>query len=83
MYCSPECRTVVTNARVLEKYHEKQRLKKLTGKRICKQASCVHILSVYNKEDYCEACKIVRFEARLKSWGWTDEMIEAEREQWL
>lgn len=76
IYCSAECRKICTNKKLLEKYHENKRQK--NKKRICKTATCDTILSRYNKENICEACKKERFIKRLVSWGWDEEKLRKE-----
>jgi len=55
IYCSAECRKIVTNKKLLENYYEKK--KNRQTKRICKTDGCDTILSRYNDEKICEACK--------------------------
>ncbi len=69
IYCSAECRKVVTNKKVLEKYHEKKDKKK-NKNRICKTPSCRTVLSSYNEESICGACQVNRLKDRLEGWGW-------------
>lgn len=76
IYCSPECRKIVTNKKLLENYYEKKSNK--TKKRICKTPNCDTILSRYNEEKICEACKKERFIKRLASWGWDEEKLRRE-----
>lgn len=78
VYCSVECRKVVTNKNVLDKYYEKKE-RKANKKRICKNKDCKTILSMYNEEDICEPCKTERLINRLSSWGWDEEKL---REDW-
>lgn len=78
IYCSVECRKVVTNKNVLDKYYEKKE-RKSNKKRICKNKNCKTILSIYNEEDICEPCKTERLINRLSSWGWDEEKL---REDW-
>jgi len=68
IYCSQECRRIVTNQNLLKNYYEKKKNK--NKKRICKTKNCTTILSSYNKENICELCKQKRFADRLISWGW-------------
>lgn len=77
VYCSAECRRIVTNKKLLENYYEKKRNK--NKKRICSSKNCNTILSRYNKENICEACKSERFIQRLVSWGWDEEKLRKER----
>lgn len=75
-YCGPECRRVVTNKKLLEKYYEdKARIK---SKRTCKTKTCSTVLSRYNKEDICEQCKKERFIQRLVSWGYDEQSLRKE-----
>lgn len=75
-YCSSECRRIVTNKKLLEKYYENK--KRATIKRICKTKSCKTVLSRYNKETICEQCKKERFIKRLVSWGYNEEELRKE-----
>lgn len=77
IYCSPECRKLITNKKLLEAYHLKKENKK--KKRVCKTKTCTTILSTYNKEDICEACKEERYIQRLVSWGWDEKKLREER----
>lgn len=77
IYHSAECRRVVTNKRILEKYYESK--ERITEQRICVTKKCTTILSIYNEEEICEACKSERLLKRLKSWGWD---IDALKEEW-
>jgi hypothetical protein len=76
IYCSPECRKIVTNKKLLQNYYEKKRNKQI--KRICKTEDCDTILSRYNEEKICEACKKERFIKRLVSWGWDENKLRKE-----
>ena len=67
MYCSPECRRVITNQKVLDKYYEKKDKKAQRG-RICRL--CPTILSRYNEDDFCGPCGVTLLKDRLESWGW-------------
>lgn len=71
IYCSAECRRIVTNKNLLKSYYEKKENK--NKKRICKTKECNTVLSRYNKENICESCKKERFVKRLMSWGWSEE----------
>lgn len=75
-FCSPECRRVATNRRLLENYHREK--KKKGEKRVCRIKVCTTVLSVYNKEDICESCKRERFIKRLVSWGWDESKLRDE-----
>lgn len=76
IYHSSECRRVVTNKRILEKYYENK--SRTTEKRICIKIECTTVLSTYNQEDICEACKSERLVQRLKSWGWDEDALRKE-----
>jgi len=76
IYCSAECRKIVTNKKLLEAYHAKKNNK--NKKRICKTKNCTTILSSYNKEDVCESCKQERYIKRLVSWGWDEKKLRGE-----
>jgi len=75
VYCSTECRRVVTNKKVLNKYYEKKD-KKNSKRRICKKKDCETILSRYNEEDICEAHQVERLKDRLQSWGWDRQQLD-------
>ena len=75
-YCSPECRKVITNKKILERYHTNRSNR--TKKRLCATNGCTTILSIYNKEKICEKCKIERYILRLKSWGWDESKLREE-----
>lgn len=75
VYCSPECRAVVTNKKVLDKYYANKERKK-NKKRQCETPSCKTILSSYNEEDICGPCGVVRLKDRLESWGWDREALD-------
>lgn len=75
-YCSPECRTIVTNKNLLANYYEKKNNK--NKKRVCDNEECTTVLSTYNKEKICEACKIERYIKRLTGWGWDEEKLRKE-----
>ena len=74
IYCSPECRRIMTNKKVLSKYYEKKEAK--NGKRVCANKICDTILSRYNKENICESCKTKRLIKRLGGWGWDEERLQ-------
>lgn len=78
IYCSIECRKIVTNKNVLDKYYKKKE-RKSNKKRVCKNKKCGTILSSYNDEDICELCKTNRLIDRLASWGWDKEKL---KEDW-
>jgi hypothetical protein len=73
IYCSPECRKIVTNRNLLANYYEKKANK--NKKRICKTKTCNIVLSRYNKETICELCKRERYVTRLVSWGWSEDSV--------
>lgn len=77
IYCSAECRRIVTNKKLLENYYEKKRNK--GKKRTCATNGCTTVLSRYNKENICERCKDERFIQRLVSWGWDEEKLRREK----
>ncbi len=76
VYCSPECRRVVTNKKLLKNYYEQKENKKT--KRFCKTKNCSTILSKYNKENICEQCKVERYIKRLVSWGYDEKKLKKE-----
>jgi hypothetical protein len=76
IFCSPECRRVVTNKKLLDKYYENKERK--NRKRVCQTKDCETILSSYNKEDICERCKRERYILRLVSWGWDENKLRDE-----
>lgn len=76
VFCSPDCRRIVTNKRLLENYYKNKENK--NKKRVCATSSCSTILSSYNKEDICEACKRERYIKRLVSWGWDEKELRDE-----
>jgi hypothetical protein len=76
IYCSPECRRIITNKNLLANYYEKKNNK--NKKRICKTVNCKTILSRYNKEKICESCKRERYIKRLMSWGWSEKQARGE-----
>lgn len=75
-YCSIECRKIVTNKKLLEKYYENKSNYK--NKRVCKTLDCSTVLSRYNKESICEQCKKERYIKRLVSWGYDEEKLRKE-----
>jgi hypothetical protein len=78
IYCSVECRKVITNKNVLDRYYENKE-RRSNKKRICNNPDCNTILSTYNSENICEACKTERLIRRLSSWGWDEDKL---REDW-
>lgn len=73
IYCSADCRKIVTNRNLLANYYEKKANK--DKKRTCKTKTCNTVLSRYNKETICESCKRERFVKRLVSWGWSEDSV--------
>lgn len=53
-YCSSECCRIATNAKIMEKYHERVAIKR-GKKRQCK--TCGTALSRYNDMKTCGACQ--------------------------
>jgi len=76
IYCSSECRRLVTNEKLLKAYHDKKKNK--NKPRVCVTKTCTTILSTYNKENICELCKQKRFVKRLASWGWDEDKLNEE-----
>ena len=76
IYCSPECRKVITNKKLLDNYYRRKENK--TKKRVCITKTCNTVLSRYNDEDICEQCKSERFIQRLVGWGWDEESLRNE-----
>ena len=77
IYCSPECRKIVTNKKLLDTYYKKKENK--FKKRICITDTCSTILSSYNTEEICEQCKNERFIQRLIGWGWDEDKLRKEQ----
>ena len=77
-YCSKECRRQATNRKVLDRYYERK--EKRNTKRICEIRGCKTILSRYNEEDICEACKRERLIQRLVGWGWDEDRLRKDYE---
>ena len=73
IYCSAECRKIITNQKVLQRYYDKKA--RLNSKRTCFTKGCPTILSRYNQEDICERCKRERFVKRLVGWGWDEKEV--------
>ena len=73
IYCSAECRKIITNQKVLQRYYDKKA--RLNSKRTCKTKECYTVLSRYNEEDICEKCKRERFVQRLVGWGWNEKQV--------
>jgi ribosomal protein S27AE len=78
IYCSDDCRKLITNQKVLNKYYEKKEEKERirTEKRVCSIGGCGTILSIYNDESICEAHKTARLIDRLDGWGWDKDQLE-------
>lgn len=74
-YCSPECRQIITNKRVLQRYYDnKEEIRKVRSDvRYCAIESCSTRLSMYNKETKCEQHKRLELQTRLKKWGWDED----------
>lgn len=53
-YCSSEHAKIATNRRILQRYHERKRMR--NTKRVCATPDCGTILSAYNRTPYCSAC---------------------------
>jgi hypothetical protein len=65
VYCSAECRKVVTNQKILKKYHDKK-LIKLDKNRICQAESCTTKLSRYNEGFFCSSCEASRLNKKFQ-----------------
>jgi len=76
IYCGAECRKIITNQKVLQRYYDKKA--RLTSRRVCKTDACGRVLSRYNAEDICESCKRERFIKRLIGWGWDEKKLRSE-----
>ena len=76
IYCSSECRRIVTNDKLLKAYHDKKKNK--NKPRVCATKTCTTVLSTYNKENICELCKQKRFVKRLAGWGWDEDKLNEE-----
>lgn len=76
LYCSVECRRIVTNRKLLSQYYENKNNK--NTKRKCINNNCTTVLSRYNKETICEQCKGERYIKRLVSWGYDEEELRKE-----
>lgn len=75
IYCSVDCRKIITNQNVLDRYYERKE-RRSSKKRVCKNTGCTTILSRYNDENICEPCKTNRLIDRLVSWGWDRDKLE-------
>ena len=78
IYCNAECRKIITNQKVLQRYYDKKA--RLNSRRTCITKECGTILSRYNAEDICEQCKRERFIQRLVGWGWNERLVRKEFE---
>jgi len=78
IYCGAECRKVITNKKVLQRYYEKK--ERRNSRRVCLTKKCGTVLSRYNEEDICEQCKRERFIQRLVGWGWSEYKLRRECE---
>ena len=76
IYCCTPCRRIVTNAKILRKYHENKAAR--NKKRICDTEGCKTVLSRYNKDNICESCKRERYVQRLVGWGWDEKKLRKE-----
>ena len=78
IYCGAECRKVITNKKVLQRYYEKK--ERRNSRRVCLTKKCGTVLSRYNEEDICEQCKRERFIQRLVGGGWSEYKLRRECE---
>ena len=78
IYCNAECRKIITNQKVLQRYYDKKA--RLSSRRTCATKVCGTILSRYNAEDICERCKRERFIKRLVGWGWNESKVRRDFE---
>lgn len=76
IYCSTDCRKIITNKKLLDNYYKKKENK--NKKRVCETENCSTVLSRYNEEDICEQCKTERYIQRLVSWGWDEKKLRDE-----
>jgi len=78
IYCSTPCRRIVTNAKILRRYHENKAA--FGKKRICDgfNRKCGKTLSIYNKDIICESCVRERYIMRLVGWGWDEKKLREE-----
>lgn len=72
-YCSPECRRVVTNKRVLERYHEGK--KKKPNDRRCRDCKST-VLSIYNPDNVCAGCKAKKLGVKVEGMGISKDLVE-------
>jgi ribosomal protein S27AE len=77
IYCSAECRKIVTNQKVLNKYYEKKN-KQAFRNRVCKNVGCSTLLSRYNEDQICGPCQVNRLKDRLEGWGWNRSKLDEE-----
>jgi hypothetical protein len=75
VYCRQECQRAAAKKR----YYDGK--KRLTTKRTCEWKKCKTILSIYNKEEICEAHKEERLTLRLVSWGWDEDKLRRENKR--
>ena len=78
IYCNAECRKIITNQKVLQRYYDKKA--RLTSRRVCITDKCGTVLSRYNSEDICEQCKRERLVMRLVGWGWDEAKVRRDAE---
>jgi thermostable 8-oxoguanine DNA glycosylase len=78
IYCNAECRKIITNQKVLQRYYDKKA--RFTSRRICLTDECNAVLSRYNQEDICESCKRERLVMRLIGWGWDEKRVRSDFE---
>jgi len=57
IYCSGECRELSTKEKINERYKRNRRNKLSKKKRKC-SGGCETIISIYNENDFCDACSI-------------------------
>ena len=78
IYCSAECRKIITNQKVFQRYYDKTASR--TSRSLCVNDNCKTILSRYNTENICERCKRERLIMRLVGWGWDEEKVRRDFE---
>ena len=78
IYCSAECRKIITNRKVLQRYYDKKA--RLNSTRTCETKECSTTLSRYNQENICECCKRERYVQRLVGWGWNEKEVSRSME---
>lgn len=64
-YHNEECRTLATNARIMEKYYERK-ARRGGAKRICDTRGCQTVLSRYNASKFCAKCQATKEEQAKK-----------------